>query len=128
MELQRCRFAKGRRQSSSTGRPNYHMPSIAVVEKQIFEREGFRVKLTPLSEKTKSIPDFNFTVMAPQRWKISEWKTERLGEYIALIREITIFRGDGEPVKRDMQLGNLRDSYYQAEYGTLTKKPSNIVR
>ena len=104
------------------------MATIAAVEKQIQEREGFRVRLTPLNEKTKSIPDYHYTVMAPQRWKISEWKTERLGEYISLIRELTIFRGDGEPVKRDMQLGNLRDSYYQAEYGTLTKKPSNVVR
>jgi hypothetical protein len=102
--------------------------TIAAVEKQIFDREGFRVKLTPLREKTKAIPDYGFTIMAPQRWKISEWKTERLGEYIALIREITIFRGDGEPVKRDMQLGNLRDTYYQAEYGTLTKKPTNVVK
>ena len=104
------------------------MATIAAVEKQIFDREGFRVKLAPFNEKTKSIPDYEFTVMAPQRWKLSEWKTERLGEYISLIREITIFHGDGEPVKRDMQLGNLRDSYYQAEYGTLTKKPSNVVR
>jgi hypothetical protein len=104
------------------------MAAISAVEKQIQECEGFRVKLTPLNEKTKSIPDYDFTVMAPQRWKISEWKTERLGEYISLIRDITIFRGDGEPVQRDMQLGNLRDSYYQTEYGTLTKKPSNVVR
>jgi len=104
------------------------MAAISAVEKQIYEREGFRVRLKLLNDKTKSIPDYDFTVMAPQKWKISEWKTERLGEYIALIREITIFRGDGEPVKRDMQLGNLRDSYYQSEYGTLTKKPSNVVR
>lgn len=104
------------------------MATISSVEKQIYEREGFRVRLSPLSEKTKSIPDYDFAVMAPQRWKISEWKIERLAEYIPLIREIVIFRGDGEPVKRDMQLGNLRDSYYQAEYGTLTKKPNNVVR
>lgn len=104
------------------------MATIAAVERQIAEREGFRVKLTPLGERTKSIPDYGFTVMAPQRWKLSEWKTERLADYIPLIREITIFRGDGEPVRRDMQLGNLRDSYYQAEYGTLTNKPSNVVR
>lgn len=104
------------------------MPAISAVEKEIFEREGFRVRLTPLSDKTKSIPSYDFTAMAPQRWKISDWKTERLQIYVTLIRDVTIFRGDGEPVRRDMQLGNLRDTYYQAEYGTLTTKPSNVVR
>ena len=77
----------------------------------------------PFSEKTKTIPDYGFTVMAPQRWRISEWKNERLSEYIMLLREVTIFRGNG-----DVQLGKLRDTYYQAEYGVLTTKPNNVVR
>jgi len=104
------------------------MATIATVEKQIYEREGFRVRLRPLDVKVKSLPDYAFTVMAPQRWKISEWKNERLASYITLIREITVLRGDGEIVRRDMQLGNLRDSYYQAEYGKLTVKAGNVVR
>jgi hypothetical protein len=40
-----------------------------------------------------------------------------------LLREVTIFRGNG-----DVQLGKLRDTYYQAEYGVLTTKPNNVVR
>lgn len=104
------------------------MPSIAAVEKEIFEREGFRVRLTPLGDKTKTIPAYDFTAMAPQRWKISDWKNERLANYVTLIRDVTVFSGDGERVRRDMQLGNLRDTYYQAEYGTLTTKPANVVR
>lgn len=104
------------------------MATIGAVEKQIHEREGFRVSLKPLSEKTKSIPDYTYPVMAPQHWKLSDWKTERLADYIPHIREITVYRGDGEPVRRDMQLGNLRDSYYEAEYGKLTTKPTNVVR
>lgn len=103
------------------------MPAISAVEKEIFAREGFRVRLTPLSDKTKSIPAYEFTAMAPQRWKISDWKNERLANYVTLIRDVTVFRGDGEPVRRDMQLGNLRDTYYQADYGTLTTKPTNVV-
>ena len=103
------------------------MPAISAVEKEIFEREGFRVRLTPLSDKTKSIPAYDFTAMAPQRWKISDWKTERLQSYVTLIRDVTIFRGDGEPVRRDMQLGNLRDTYYEADYGTPKTKASNVV-
>jgi hypothetical protein len=104
------------------------MATIAAVEKRIQQCEGFRVRLTPLHVKTKSIPDYGHTVMAPQRWKISEWKNERLADYISLIREVTIFRGNGDVVRGDLQLGNLRDSYYQAEYGVLTTKPNNVVR
>jgi hypothetical protein len=103
------------------------MATIAAVEKQILACEGFRVRLIPLSDKTKSIPDYGFTVMAPQRWRISDWKNERLAAYFALVKGVTVFRGDGEPVQRDMQLGNLRDGYYQAVYGKVTTKPSNVV-
>lgn len=48
----------------------------------------------------------------------------------AVEREIweRVYRGNGVVVGRDLQLGNLRDSYYQAEYGTLTTKPTNVVR
>lgn len=34
-----------------------------------------------------------------------------------LLRGVTVYRGDGEPVQRDLQLGNLRDGYYEVEYG-----------
>ena len=53
------------------------MATIAAVEKQILDREGFRVTLTPLTVKVKSLPDYDYAVMAPQRWKISDWKSER---------------------------------------------------
>jgi len=43
------------------------MATIAVVEKQILEREGFRVQLAPLTLKIKSLPDYDYAVMAPQR-------------------------------------------------------------
>jgi hypothetical protein len=104
------------------------MATIAAVEKQIQQREGFRVRLTPFNDKVKQVPDYAFTVMAPQKWKISEWKNERLADYITLVRDITIFRGNGDAVRADVQLGGLRDSYYQAEYGVLTTKPNNVVR
>lgn len=104
------------------------MATIATVEKQIFDKEGFRVKLLPLTDKVKSVPDYDYAVMAPQRWKISDWKNERLAQYIEFLKGITVFAGDDQPVKRDLQLGNLRDSYYQAEYGKLTIKPTNVVR
>ena len=95
------------------------MPTLAQVEEQIFVVEGFRIRLTPLLAKTKSLPSYDFTVMAPQRWRISEWKSARLGSYVTLLRQAVPLRGDGTPVKGDLQLGNIRDSYYARQYGTL---------
>jgi len=94
------------------------MATIAQVERQIFEREGFRVRLTLLNDKVKTLPPYEFSAMAPQRWRFSDWKNERLGSYVTVLRDATALRGDGNPVTRDMQLGNLRDTYYEAEYGS----------
>jgi len=93
------------------------MPSIAIVERQIFDREGFKVKLVPLEPKIKSLPEYEFTAMAPQRWRISEWKNERLVAYRSLLRSVTVFRGDGDEQRSDIQLGRLRDTYFEAQYG-----------
>jgi hypothetical protein len=87
------------------------------VEEAIFEREGFRAELEPFDAKKGALPAYEWSVMAPQRWKLSEWKNARLEAYRLAIKGITVYRGDGSPVVRDMQLGNLRDSYYEAEYG-----------
>ncbi len=94
------------------------MPTIAQVEEQILVVEGFRVQLTPLVAKTKSLPSYDFTVMAPQRWRLSDWKNVRLGLYVTLLRQAIVMRGDGSPVKGDLQLGAVRDSYYAKQYGT----------
>ena len=95
------------------------MPTIAQIEEQIYTCEGFRVKLVPLNPKTKNLPPYDFLVMAPQRWKISDWKAIRLAAYVTLVREAGVLRGDGKPALRDLQLGNLRDSYYEEKYGSL---------
>jgi hypothetical protein len=95
------------------------MPTIAQVEEQILVVEGFRVVLTPLVAKTKTLPSYDYTVMAPQRWRVSDWKSARLGAYLTLIRRAEIVRGDGTPVKGDQQLGHIRDSYYAHQYGSI---------
>jgi hypothetical protein len=87
------------------------------VEDAIFGREGFRVELEPFDGKKSALPAYEWSVMAPQRWRISDWKNARLEPYRTLVKGIKVFRGDGNPVTRDMQLGNLRDTYYEAEYG-----------
>lgn len=94
------------------------MASKAQVEKAIFEREGFRVELELFEGKRQALPAYEYEVMAPQRWKVSDWKNARLAEYVLLVKGITIYRGDGTPIPRDLQLGNLRDTYYEAAHGS----------
>lgn len=95
------------------------MATKAQIEKAILEREGFRVELELFAEKRQALPAYEYSVMAPQRWKVSDWKNARLAEYRLLVKGATIYRGDGAPIARDLQLGNLRDSYYEATYGSL---------
>lgn len=89
------------------------------LEEAIFQIEGFRVELEALDGARGVLQAYDWRVMAPQRWHISDWKNARLKHYRTAIRSATVLRGDGSPVTRDMQLGNLRDTYYEAEYGSL---------
>jgi hypothetical protein len=93
--------------------------SKAQVENAILEREGFRVEFELFDGKRLTLPPYDYPVMAPQRWKISDWKNARLAAYRLLVKGATIYRGDGEPIPRDLQLGNLRDTYYEDAYGSL---------
>jgi hypothetical protein len=104
------------------------MPSLKQVEQQILTREGFRVSLVPLDPKTKSFPAYEYPVMASNKWRVSDWKTVRMGPYIALLRGVTVYRGGGQAVKTDMRLGNLRDTYFDAEYGEAKAEglPANV--
>lgn len=95
------------------------MASKKQVEDAIFQREGFRVELELFEGKKSSLPAYEWSVMAPQHWKISDWKNTRLEPYRLLVKGIAVYRGDGTLVPRDMQLGNLRDTYYEAEYGAI---------
>ena len=94
------------------------MASLKQVEQQIFAREGFRVELAPLDPKAKSFPPYEFAVMATNKWRVSDWKTQRLAQYVTLLRGVTVLRGDGKPVKTDLRIGHLRDTYFDAEYGS----------
>ncbi len=107
------------------------MASKAQVERSILEREGFRVEFELFGGKAASLPPYEYAVMAPQRWKVSDWKNARLVAYRLLVKGITIYGGDGKPIPRDLQLGNLRDSYYKGTYGSLDPSPadadSNVI-
>jgi hypothetical protein len=95
------------------------MASKAQVENAILQREGFRVEFELFDGKRPALPSYDFPVMAPQRWKVSDWKNARLGQYRLAVKAVTIFRGDGTPISRDLQLGNLRDTYYEDAFGSL---------
>jgi hypothetical protein len=95
------------------------MATKAQGERAIFEREGFRVEFDLFSGKRESLPAYDYVVMAPQRWKVSDWKNARLEPYRLLVKSAMVFRGDGTPIDRDLQLGNLRDTYYEDAYGPL---------
>jgi hypothetical protein len=95
------------------------MASKAQVENAILQREGFRVELELFDGKRPALRSYDYLVMAPQRWKVSDWKNARLGPYRLLVKGITIYRGDRTPISRDLQLGNLRDSYYEDAFGSL---------
>jgi hypothetical protein len=95
------------------------MATRVQVERAIFEREGFRVEFELFAGKRETLPSYDYVVMAPQRWKVSDWKNARLEPYRLLVKSATVFRGDGTPTDRDLQLGNLRDTYYEDAYGLL---------
>jgi hypothetical protein len=90
----------------------------AQVERAILDREGFRVELDLFPDK-RELPPYEYPVMAPQRWKVSDWRNLRLGPYRLLVKRLTVYRGDGKPIPKDLRLGNLRDTYYEDAYGTL---------
>ena len=96
--------------------------TITELQEQIFAREGFRVSFERLGASDEPLPPYAYPVMAPNGWKVSDWQRVRLAAYIASFRGVTVYRGDQKPIGRDLQLGHLRDSYYEAEYGSLTSE------
>lgn len=102
-------------------------PSITELQEQIFQREGFRVSFERLGAAQAELPPYAFEVMAPQGWTVSDWKRIRLGAYVLIFRGVTVYRGDDEPIARDMKLGHLRDTYYKARYGSLSADPPDNV-
>jgi len=103
--------------------------TITQLQEQIFQREGFRVSFERLGAAKDDLPPYEFPVMAPQNWKVSDWQRIRLGAYVLLFRSVSVYRGDDLPLPRDMKLGNLRDTYYAAQYGSITpdEPPDNVV-
>jgi hypothetical protein len=93
--------------------------SITELQNQIAAVEGFRVSFSRLGAAKLPIEPYAFDVMSPSKWRISDWKRVRLAAYIAIFKSVDVYRGDDTVVKSDIRLVTLRDSYYEAKYGTL---------
>ena len=102
------------------------MATVASLKEQIFEREGFRVAFERLDTANATLPDYDYPVMAPNAWRVSDWKTVRLAAYIPFFKNVTVYRGDGTPLRSDVRLGHLRDGYYAAAYGDTEPKTSVV--
>jgi hypothetical protein len=102
--------------------------TITQLQEQIAAVEGFRVSFERLGALDVEIPLYPFDVMSPSKWKISDWKRMRLGPYVLIFKNVHVYRGDDTIVKSDLQLARLRDSYYEARYGTLEPVvPENVI-
>ncbi len=102
--------------------------SITQLQDAIFAREGFRVSFERFGASEVEPRPYDYAVMAPNGWKVSDWKRLRLAPYVTIFRGVTVYRGDGAPIARDVKLGHLRDTYYAAEYGSLSADvPDNVV-
>jgi hypothetical protein len=89
------------------------LASIKQVEDQIFEKEGFRVKLTPLvAKKSLALPPYDYEYMASNKWKLTDWRMNRMKRYIPFLKSVDVFRGNGTKTVSDMRLGHLRDTYF----------------
>ncbi len=89
------------------------MATIRQIEEAIFLREGFRVKIEPLDAKAKTLPPYDYSYMAFNKWKLTQWQTVRLAKYVPFLRSVTVLRPDGRRTASDMQVGNLRDAYFK---------------
>jgi hypothetical protein len=93
--------------------------TVTQLQKQIAAVEGFQVSFDRLGAAEAPVPPYAHDVMAPSKWRISDWKRVRLAPYIAIFKAVRVIRGDETVVTSDIKLVTLRDSYYEARHGTL---------
>jgi hypothetical protein len=101
--------------------------TVTELQNQIASVEGFRISFERFGAADTPIEPYPCDVMAPSKWRISDWKRVRLASYIGTFKTVVVFQGDDSPVKSDIRLVTLRDSYYQARYGTLDPEERPIL-
>lgn len=101
--------------------------TVTELQNQIASVEGFRISFERFGAADTPIEPYPYDVMAPSKWRISDWKRVRLASYIGTFKTVVVSQGDDSPVKSDIRLVTLRDSYYQARYGTLDPEERPIL-
>jgi hypothetical protein len=101
--------------------------TVTELQNQIASVEGFRISFERFGAADTPIEPYPYDVMAPSKWRISDWKRVRLAPYIGTFKTVVVSQGDDSPVKSDIRLVTLRDSYYQARYGTLDPEERPIL-
>lgn len=101
--------------------------TVTQLQDRIAAVEGFRVSFERYGAADVPIVPYPFDVMAPSKWRISDWKRVRLAPYIGIFKSVQVYRGDETPVKGDLRLVSVRDSYYEARYGTLEPQETTNV-
>ena len=101
--------------------------TVTELQNQIASVEGFRISFERFGAADTPIEPYPYDVMAPSKWRVSDWKRVRLASYIGTFKTVVAFQGDDSPVKSDIRLVTLRDSYYQARYGTLDPEERPIL-
>jgi hypothetical protein len=101
--------------------------TVTELQNQIASVEGFRISFERFGAADTPIEPYPYDVMAPSKWRISDWKRVRLASYIGTFKAVVAFQGDDTPVKSDIKLVTLRDSYYQARYGSLEPEERPIL-
>jgi hypothetical protein len=101
--------------------------TVTELQNQIASVEGFRISFDRFDAADTPIEPYPFDIMAPSTWRISDWKRIRLASYIAIFKSVRVYRGDETPAKTDLRLVTIRDSYYEARYGTLEPEAATPV-
>ena len=90
------------------------MPKVKIIEKHIFDLEGFDVKIkTPDGKDLRSdmnLPkQYSAERMSKNNFAVNDWKSKfktQLPGY-----DVDVLKGDGSKASGQMKLGNLRDTY-----------------
>lgn len=93
--------------------------TVTELQRQIASVEGFQISFDRFDVANVDIPPYPFDIMAPSKWRLSDWKRIRLAPYVLIFKGIRVYRGDESLVNSDLKLVTLRDSYYETRYGTL---------
>jgi hypothetical protein len=93
------------------------MASVKTVERQIGNCEGFDVAICHRdgrdvrSDRT-GLPGYTFEKASKGTWTVAQWKESRFyPEYSGW--EVDVLDADGETVKGNTLLGNVRETYYE---------------